>query len=156
MSNNDRPTRRIEIEHGSAPTADQWRSMYEVMKHETQSALALYRVMEATGDTARNRILAYRCAAHRCLLLDIFNTPQGPAAYIPRHRLSPEQNASTAESARSTRTVDGERRWVEHADLLMSDGMQYWLNCDHTLNRELTPETVRADIARHADQVLLD
>ena len=132
---------------------------YEAMQQRMRDTLAVYRVMAASGTTAKNRITVYRCATHRCLLLDVFNTPAGPAIYFPLARRSPERNATTAPAARETRTTDGDRRWVEHADLLdfyhQGEDYEFKVSCDHVLEHVLPADDVRQAMARRTPEILV-
>jgi len=106
------------------------------MVNRQKSALVMYRVHREAGVLDKYRLLTYRCP-RRCLLLDVFRTPAGSAVYFPPVKLSPDHNTETAEAARIERTTDGERRWVERADMLAALGNgprlpPLHLNCDHT------------------------
>ncbi len=87
----------------------------------TTDPLAMYQAMDAK---ARRQVLLaeYRCHAKRgCLLLHVWQTPQGRFWYTPRYKLSPRLTESdTTESAREKRTDDG-GRWLPRAGSL--DGL---------------------------------
>ena len=89
------------------------------MTERQERCLHIYRLLRQAGQLERRRLLAYRCP-RRCLLLDVFPTPYGPGVFLPAFRLSPEQNMDTSPQARAERTTDGDRRWVERADVLMA------------------------------------
>ena len=80
-------------------------------------ALADYQSM--TTAVRRQVLLAeYRCRTKGCLLLHVWQTPQGRFWYTPRYKLSPQLTESdTTESARDKRTDDG-GRWLPRADSL--------------------------------------
>lgn len=119
--------------------------------------LDAYRAM--TPKARREVLLAeYRCR-ERCLLLHIWQTPQGRNYYQPPYRLSPTvTDSETVESARAKRTVDGSRRWRERAGSLdelidFADGLEpksvgLTVTCDHV--RETVAAEELADTVAHA------
>lgn len=101
--------------------------------------VAAYRAMSVKD--RRSVLLAeYRCR-ERCLLLHIWQTPNGRFYYQPAYRLSPTvAEAETVQSARDKRTTDGYRRWRERAgslddllDFVAPGGppVGLTLTCDH-------------------------
>ena len=85
----------------------------EVSARRQAAARASY---EAMTPTARKQVLLaeYRCRTKkRCLLLHVWQTPQGRCYYHPRYDLSPEVNQATSvEAARKKRTSDGGGKWL--------------------------------------------
>lgn len=160
MSTNDRALGRIDVESLGGFTVEDARALINGMRNRTASALALHRQMDATGELARLTLLEYRCRSHGCLLARVFTTPVGPAVYKPQHRYSPGRNARTAAAARERLTTDGERRWVESADLLDVDpppglGVELWVNCDHLLDHALPSEQICLDLEGDTRVILL-
>lgn len=123
-----------------------------------QSALAMYLLAKQAGLTENNRILIYRCRAHRCLLLDVFLTVAGPAIYFPTTRFSPSANEKSAKAAKIERTTDGDRRWIDHADLMLdgANRQKYWLSCDHVRDHQVGGGEIREAMARHETEILVD
>lgn len=146
------PIRGIDTGQAATLSAD--------MVSRTQSALTIYRLNREARRLERARILSYRCNAARCLLLDVFATPAGPAAYLPPFRYSPNTNETSDPQARAELATD-ERRWAERADLLSAmppntrRPFEYWLTCDHVLHYSLSAEQLRQDLTRHAREVLI-
>lgn len=144
----------VELPADGSLTSENLADMLNGMASRQQSALALHRALSsAPGSACSASLLTYRCRKHRCLLLDVFNTPVGLAIYWPPFKLSPEHNERTADSARIERTSDGQRRWVERADLLRSidaRGMFLEMNCDHVSRHPRTADEIREDVRRHA------
>lgn len=126
------------------------RALLDGMSGRQRSALAMYRVHRDSGALNEYRLLTYRCP-RRCLLLDVFRTPAGPGIYFPPFKLSPEQNERTAEDARTERTSDGIRRWIERAEMLnvFKSGLYLEMNCDHVSRSTLTGAEIRADLECH-------
>jgi len=132
---------------GADPTDDDVRDAVDGRQPRGSSALAVYRLARESrqlGGKRGKRMRAFRCATGGCLLLDVFDTPEGLAVFHPAVRLSPDQNDDTDLEARAERTSDGERRWVEHADLLR-DGVEYALTCEHALNWPIEGWAVRRE-----------
>lgn len=93
--------------------------------------LAYYRLLKEHGKLKSVLFYEARCSTKRCLLLHAFQTPSGPAFYIPRYKLSPEVNArESSADGRRVNTEDGNNRWKEHAGL-MQFALNFSLNCDH-------------------------
>ena len=143
-------------------TPEQVKRLVDDQFERTRSALALYRWALDAGMIKSLRILTYRhrVTKRRCLLADVFTTPAGPAVYIPPVRLSPDANIVTDADARIERTSDGDRRWVEHADLLMPPGpanhpLEYWLSCDHLQNHVVPAADVHAAMKRGDREILV-
>jgi hypothetical protein len=67
----------------------------------------------STKDRRAVTLVAYVCASQRgCALLTVWQAPNGRNWYTPRYVLSEEiAKIETAESARSKRTEDGQKRW---------------------------------------------
>ena len=114
--------------------------MTDARLQREQALEALAVAWWALPRSQRRRVafLEYYCQARLCLLLSVFQSPEGLMVALPRYRKSPERNeAGSAPSARARRTVDGDRRWKprvapmeEFADLLLPQlGVE--LNCDH-------------------------
>lgn len=116
--------------------------------------LAVHRMLDNASMLQRVTILEYRCQQRRCLLGRIFESPIGPALYLPTHRYSPERNEGTDVDARAVLTSDGERRWAESAEVL-TDFLEPWLNCDHVLDFPLAPGRTIVDAAEHRGEVVL-
>ena len=116
---------------------------FDNMEHLQRSSLVMYRIHRDSQALEKYRLLTYRCH-RRCLLLDVFRTPAGPAVYFPPFKLSPEQNERSAPDARTERTSDGVRRWVERAELLsvFRSGLYLELNCDHVSRHVLTGDAI--------------
>lgn len=105
-------------------------------------------------DIARVALSEYRCP-RGCLLLHVWNSPQGRLWYRPRYKLSPERTeADTVESARKKRTQDGYRAWQSSGgdfDELLdffdfdpaSGGLS--VNCDHVRNVQIRCDRLAAD-----------
>ena len=101
-------------------------------------------------------LIEYRCPG-RCLLLRVWNSPDGRFWYTPRYRLSPHKAISdTAESARKKRTEDGFRMWRARGgsfDELLDDFSHdprsggLTLTCDHVREDVLTDQ-LAGDAAR--------
>jgi hypothetical protein len=98
-----------------------------------------------TRKERRQVLLAeYSCRTRGCLLLHVWNTPQGRCYYQPRYALSPEVNkAESVEAARQKRTSDGNHKWMARwgslDELLEFCGEEpdlgIDLNCDHVRER---------------------
>jgi hypothetical protein len=120
-----------------------------------EEALAKYQAM--TKPELRSvLVLEYRCGHDRpgCLLLHVWNTPQGRLYYLPRYRLSPKTaTTEVAESARRKRTEDGFRVLRSRAgsfDEILADyacepdsGLP--MNCEHLRNVNVMFERLAAD-----------
>jgi len=111
-------------------------------EHDRYEAKALRRVL----------LLDYRCP-QGCLLLHVWQSPDGRMFYLPRHQLSTSKNtAETHELARQHRTEDGDRKWPARGgnfdDLLdftrADPDVGLLLNCRH-LRRSVTVARVDAD-----------
>lgn len=151
----DRSLGRIELTPGVPFNLDDAAALRDGMQTRQSSALALYRLARTAGTLSDVVVTSFRCSQARCLLLDVFNTPVGLAAFIPAIKYSDARNAATAHEARGRRTSDGERRWVEHADLLLPDYLEYWVSCDHVLDARVTGEDARLAATRREATVLL-
>ncbi len=146
----------VEIDPGSGVTIEHVSRLNALTEQRRRSALALYLQARAIDDLFKIRLVSYRCTAARCLLLDIFTTPAGPAIYFPPVRLSPSRNVNTSPAARLSRTTDKDRRWVEHADLMLAgDEWTYYLDCDHVAQFELASSDARMDVTRRTAEVLV-
>jgi hypothetical protein len=135
--------------------SDLWSAARRDATARSAEMLAFYRLLRETGELGNKRLLAVRCRRGRCLLLDIFQTPVGPAVCVPRVKFSESRNASTSPAARETRTTDGQRRWNEHADLLEVAGNGWTLSCDHALDRPLMLAELQNALARHEREMLI-
>ncbi|CUR54664.1 hypothetical protein NOCA2210014 [metagenome] len=85
----------------------------------------------------RRLLLAeWRCA-RGCLLIHVWQSPQGPLFYLPRYKQSRERNTErSVPSARAKNTLDGDRIWKPRAGELVAleefgatVGMD--IQCDH-------------------------
>ena len=100
--------------------------------------LAMYQAMD--NNALRQVLLAeYRCRTKKqepCLLLHVWQAPQGRFWYTPRYKLSARLTKSdTAESAREKRTDDG-GRWLPRAGSL-DDLLEFFANESETETGEL-------------------
>ena len=68
--------------------------LMDAMVSRTKSVLAMYRVHRDSGTLDQYRMVTYRCP-RRCLLLDVYQTPGGPAVYFPPFELSAEETKPT-------------------------------------------------------------
>lgn len=143
-------------------TLDDARALTNGTQRRESDALALHHNLQATGDLQRHTLIEYRCSTDRhCLLLRVFRTPYGrPAFYKPPFRLSPKRNASTSPAARARRTSDGDRRWIESADLVDLGapdglGLELWLNCDHVSDYPLPAVALERDLATRRKKITL-
>src|SRR5690606_27347127 len=57
-----------------------------------QNATKVYAALKSTGKLSAQRLLAYRCRAKGCLVLDIIQVPGQMAIHQPRYKRSPERN----------------------------------------------------------------
>lgn len=151
----DRSLGRIEMRPGEPFGLDDAKALRDGTRARQTSSLALYRLARVAGTLGDVVVTSFRCAQARCLLLDIFHTPVGLAAYKPPVRFSPEHNSGTDPGARVERTTDGDRRWVESADLLLPDHLEYWVSCDHILNAVITAEQASEAATRRTATVLI-
>lgn len=104
--------------------------MFAQADRHAADSLALYRYLNETGLLDQHLIFEARCR-RRCLLLHVFQTPAGPAFYIPRYKLSPELNESLSNPAgRAANTEDGDHRWREQCSLTRH-AANFTLTCDH-------------------------
>ena len=144
------------LNSASGVTVDDARALNDGMLRRQEDFLKLYRLLRKARPPRRGPV-RYVCRTHRCLLLDVFDTPAGPAAYIPAVKNSTRYVETSADpEARQQRTTDNERRrWAERADLLLHDQLEYWVSCDHVLNEPLSGRRVRLDCERHAGVVLI-
>lgn len=138
----------VEFDREAGISTEQVAQLLPGMEERQQSALVVYRIARTTGTlyAGRNPVVlaSWRCSPRGCLLLDVFQiVGVGLAAYTPPFRQSPELNEETAPTARAQRTSDGERRWVERADVLLPDELEYWLSCDHLSHVTLTGRQAR-------------
>lgn len=148
----DRALGRVEIEPDGRFTTEDAQALRDGMKHRQRSALALHGLMQQSGQLPSATLLEYRCRRHGCLLLRVFQTPEGPGVFRPAFRRSPEANASSHATARKEHTSDGDRRWVAAGELLDVDpptglGVEWWTNCDHLLNAPIPSERINADLS---------
>lgn len=120
----------------------------------TSQLLALHRMLEASMMLKRATLVEYRCSQHRCLLGRIFDSPIGPALYLPSFRYSPQRNERTDVDARAGSTLDGERRWRESAEIL-TDFLEPWLQCDHVLDFPLEPGRTIGDAAARKGETII-
>ena len=97
-------------------------------------------------------VVEYYCRQRHCLLLTVFQSPDGLFVTLPRYRKSPERNAAgSVPSARAKRTVDGDRRWKprvapldQFADPLLPQ-LSVELNCNH-YSQALSGVALLADV----------
>ena len=92
------------------------------------------------GRLSQLRRLTYRCAKHRCLLLDVVETPLGVVLHQKRFKQSAEVNEGRSnEAGRAKNTFDGDNHWkprtywLNESALSLSDDPRsnQPLNCDH-------------------------
>lgn len=101
----------------------------------------LYTALISDGRATQLRRLTYRCATpHRCLLLDVIETPLGTVLHQKRYKSSPEVNLRRSSAAgRAANTIDGDRRWKPRTFYLEQSGLAWSqepragqsLRCDH-------------------------
>lgn len=144
----------IEFDLAAGISLDQVRSLIDGAKTRPVEMVALYETMKKTGELTRNRLVSYRCSKG-CLLLDVYQTPDGPAAYRPGFKYSPQANEATSPAARLTRTTDGDRRWVANADMVLSPPLSYLLACNHVQQLTLEAVTVHTDLGKRAKGPIL-
>lgn len=117
----------------------------------------LYAALTSRTFKSQPRRLTYRCAAKKCLLLDVWDAEQmGMVLHQPRYRFSETENFErSSESGRASNTTDGVRRWksstfyseesalsLAHRD---ATGAQLDVSCDHVLAYPLTAHEFWAD-----------
>ncbi len=134
-------------------TLDDASALREGARHRAESVLVLYRLMTANPNAVKQQsLLEYRCRRGGCLLVHVFQTPDGPACYMPPFTYSPDRNADTHPEARDRLTSDSQRRrWAESGDLLDRNspaglGVELWLNCHHLLDHPLPSEQIVDDM----------
>lgn len=79
----------------------------------------------------------WRCKRRGCLLLHVWDAPEGTVWYRPAYKLSPGLNLENSNAAgRANNTLDGDRRWK--ANLAPFDHVRMFdpnggisLECDH-------------------------
>lgn len=106
---------------------------------ERQENLLAYRERLVASGQLKSVLMAELRCQRNCVLLQVFQTKQGPALYHPRFKLSARLNEQiTSESARAAHTVDGDRHWDSRADsfeLMQSVGAATGeltkVRCDH-------------------------
>lgn len=99
----------------------------------------LYRALLSSGRLSGLRRLTYRCATHRCTLLDAVDTPMGILLHQIRFKQSNEINQErSSESGRRANTTDGDRHWRERTYWLPESALNWpqdlggqALTCDH-------------------------
>lgn len=111
-------------------------------------SLAYYRLLKERKKLTSVLIYEARCDSRdRCLLLHVFQTPAGPAFYLPRYKLSPEVNARESNAdGRRANTEDGNNRWKGQAGLVRP-AFNFSLNCDH-YRGELEPDDIEGEPGR--------
>lgn len=144
----------IEFDREAGISLEQAEQLLSELRSRPEQLLALYESMSKSGELKRNRLVSYRCKKG-CLLLDVFQTSNGPAAYRPPFKLSPKSNENTDAQARIKRTTDGQRRWVANVDLLLNPVLEYWFYCDHTHQLAYSASKVHEDIAKKRSSPIL-
>lgn len=125
-------------------------------------AAELYRALMVSGRLPGTRRLTYRCAAHRCLLLDAVETPIGIVLHQTRYKYSEGENTQrSSEAGRARNTYDGATHWrertyyIEQSALAHPDDQptpQLGVTCDHVLEYLVTATEFRDDwSAGHAE-----
>lgn len=113
----------------------------------------LYRALLVSDRLPTLRRLTYRCAGHRCLLLDVVETPLGIVVHQKRYKLSAARNAERSSGAgRAAHTHDGANHWkartyfIDTSALAMTAGVRARLGiqCDHA-DALLMPSAFQAD-----------
>lgn len=108
----------------------------------------------------RRRYLAATYVCHhrrQCVLMYVYDTPQGIIVHHPTHKPSPRRNLerSSAEG-RAANTLDGDRRWkerayfLEHSERFSSFAM---VDCHHVDQGTVSFVDVRRDTTRRAGRV---
>lgn len=129
--------------------------MFARLEAESMAAEAEYERLRASKSLASHQAVAYRCAARKCLLLDVVTTPLGVIVHRPAYRLSPSINAAGSnESGRAKNTTDGDRRWKAHT-FPRGQAMDLSLHCDHTPGPILAEQRLDSDIAARRGVVIL-
>ena len=128
---------------------------WQQMDDDNVRAAALYEALRATKRLPLQRRIAYRCAARKCLLLDVVQVPGQLIAHIPPYKLSPEVNEATSNAdGRAANTRDGDRRWLGHT-FGMGSAINFGLNCDHVQKVLLEKHELQADIdAGHTEMTV--
>lgn len=124
---------------------------------EAARAHLAYGAMKASGRLKSYRLIEYRCAAGRCLLLDVVNLPEpvGLVLHQPRFKQSPALNEQmSSASGRAKHTEDGDRRWRART-VPRSAALNVALTCDHVQGLVLDFDRVATDIAARRGRVLL-
>lgn len=110
----------------------------------------------------RRKYLAATYVCHhrrQCVLMYVYDTPQGIIVHHPTHKPSPRRNLerSSAEG-RAVNTLDGERRWkqrayfLEHAEKFNPFAI---VDCHHVDQGRLSYAEVRAAATRRAGRITL-
>lgn len=114
-----------------------------------------YARLKAEGFLNDHRLISYRCAARKCLLLDVIQVPEQIIAFQPGYKLSPDHNAATSsESGRAANTVDGDRRWKART-FDVTSALNFTLECDHVHHLVLKKNLVQADIDAGRSKVVV-
>lgn len=141
------------------------------MTEPEAEALALY--MALTGTTGRLKSLRriqYRCASHRCLMLDAIETPRGVLLHQKRYKYSPAENeARSNEDGRRANTEGGVlgaeaglNKWLERTYFIGQSALAYpedipepalEITCDHVLAYRLSAPEFERDITGDTREV---
>lgn len=119
------------------------RDFFEALKlqrRDTQDMLDKYASKYEAGDRdffkGRERAV-WRCKRRGCLLLLVWNAPEGTLWFRPAYKLSHGLNLESSNAAgRANNTVDGHRHWKANLALfdqvrLFDEGGGISLECDH-------------------------
>lgn len=129
---------------------------FVAMRARQERAEKVYAALVKTKRTADHRVITYRCAQRRCLLVDVLQIPDEVIVYFPRYRRSPQKNPdSSSASARAQKTLDGDRRWIGHVAVLRHT-INLTMNCDHVLGKVIDLSSVQADVDAGHAEVLID
>ena len=126
--------------------AESLRRMVQGAQDADLSASQNYQALKATRQLAAHRVLTYRCAAERCLLLDFVQILDDLVVHQPSYKHSAERYlAQSSESGRARRS-DGKGRWHAHT-YVAREVANYSMQCDH-LNMPLTESDRSTDLAK--------
>lgn len=118
-------------------------------------AAGLYRALLSSGRLAKQRRLTYRCAADRCTLLDVVETPLGIVLHQIRFKQSHGVNqVRSSEGGRRKNTYDGDNHWRPRTYWLSESALNWPddaggqdLICDHVG----VPDVILRGSEFHAD-----
>lgn len=122
------------------------RRLFTEGAERTERAEAVYEALRVTGKLASHRVLSYRCATRRCLLLDVLLLPDGIVVASPRYKVSEPLNRETStDGGRRAHTTDGNRRWKASA-YYAEDAANFTVNCDHVVHGIIDKHDVETDL----------